>query len=245
MHNPTAPTDVDRRANAIASPAGPGPARRPPRSRSKPGRRADERGEPLSCSPLQSRCHARTPTSDARERNRPRSWSCGCRPLRQGTWPLFCQCAGCPTPPDTHCASSGGRSAASRLAVRRRLAGRPACVTVQGRRAGPKPGKSAYPARQSIQKRHRKRSEYISQAFRHHRLTIPKCLPQPSTGGKTSKAAAGLAAPICCSRQMPPRIAAVVRLHSCARASWRAQLVCRRGRVGRQPPPRVPGSGHQ
>ena len=167
MHNPTAPTAFDSRTNALASPAGPGPARRPPRSRSKPGRRADERGEPLSCSSPQHHRHARTPASDVDDRNRPRCWSCGCRPLRQGAWPLLCQCAGCPTPPDTHCAGSGGRSAASRLAVRRRLAGRPACVTVQGRHAGPKPGESAFPARQSIQKGHRKRSERLSQAFRH------------------------------------------------------------------------------
>ena len=51
------PPSTDAQAPKEARPA-PGPARRPPRSRSKPGRRADERGEPLSCSPPQSRHHA-------------------------------------------------------------------------------------------------------------------------------------------------------------------------------------------
>ena len=75
----------DERRNDEASPAGPGPARRPSRSRSKPGRRADERGSPLSCSPPQSHRYARMPASDVHERSRPhtrprrgqpRRWSC-------------------------------------------------------------------------------------------------------------------------------------------------------------------------
>ena len=137
-----------------SKPGRPGPARRPPRSRSKPGRRADERGEPLSRSPPQSRRHARTPASDPRERNRPPIWSCGCWQLRQRPWPLFCLCACCLTPPHAHGAGAfglrspdyvhnsstrawrgfRGRSAARRLAVRRRLAGRGASPPGPARR---------------------------------------------------------------------------------------------------------------
>ena len=92
-----------------------------------------------------------------------------------------------------------GRSAAKRLAVRRRVW--PAGDRHrQGRRAGPKPGKSAFPPRQSIQKRRRKRSERISQAYRR---TVPKRLPQPATGGKASKAAAGQAAVVHCRGCVP------------------------------------------
>ena len=58
---PDSNVSFDRR-NDEASPAGPGPARRPSRSRSKPGRRAAVRGAPLACSPPQSHHHARTPT---------------------------------------------------------------------------------------------------------------------------------------------------------------------------------------
>ena len=66
------------------------PWARPPASPepTQPGRRADERGEPLSCSPPQSHRLARTPASDVHEGRRPRvrqlrgrpcGWSCACR----------------------------------------------------------------------------------------------------------------------------------------------------------------------
>lgn len=59
-------------------------------------------------------------------------------------------------------------------AVGRQTSGQPACVTVQGRHAGPKLGESAYPARQSIQKGHRKRSS----AFPRPSGTIRPCSPK-------------------------------------------------------------------
>jgi len=84
-----------------------------------------------------------------------------------------------------------GRSPARRLAVRRRLAGE---RHRQGRTAGPKPGKSALPARQSIQKRHRKRSERISQAYRHHKTLQPQsaCPSQPQAPGRRKRPPAWL-----------------------------------------------------
>lgn len=87
---PDSNVSFDRR-NDEASPAGPGPARRPSRSRSKPGRRADERGEPLSCSPPQSHRYARMPASGVHERSRPRTRPRRGQPRR---WPCFWRIAG-------------------------------------------------------------------------------------------------------------------------------------------------------
>ena len=99
-----------------------------------------------------------------------------------------------------------GRSPAWRLAVRRRLAGE---RHRQGRNVGPKPGKSAFPARQSIQKRHRKRSERISQAYRQHKTLQPQsaCPSQPQVPGRRKRPPAWLrpcVAPGSCRRGCVP-----------------------------------------
>ena len=214
-----------------SKPGRPGPARRPPRSRSKPGRRADERGEPLSCSPPQSRRHARTPASDARERNRPLIWSCGCWQLRQRPWPLFCQCACCPTPPHAHGAGSGGGQPPRPCSAQ--TPGRPAIVTARAGTPAPNRGSQLFlPG-----SRYRNAAGSALSAFPRLtgaiRPTVPKRLPQPATGGKASKAAAGQAAAVHCRGCVP------VFVRRRPRASQARLRTPARGPACRQAPARV------
>ena len=117
MHSPTAPTDVDSRTNALASPAGsrvrPPPSPSPVQAGAAGGR---EGGSPLVISPTEPPPHANA--GIRRSRTDPALHAADARPAaqlvmflsarRQRPWPLFCLCAGCSTPPDAHGAGFGG-----------------------------------------------------------------------------------------------------------------------------------------
>ena len=139
MHNPTAPTAFDSRTNALASPAGPGPARRLPRSRSKPGG-----GRTRGVLPSRALPTAPPPRADAgirRARTEPAPqlvMRLPAAPARDLATVLSVRRL--PNSSRHALRELRGWSAASRLAVRRRLAGQPACVTVQGRHAGSQTG---------------------------------------------------------------------------------------------------------